>query len=466
MKRFSIRWKSVLALLCASFMLISLISCAPAVEKVASKGTKFQTDLVAGSGSEVNLTFWHGMGGVNGTALQGLVDGFNTQYAGIVKVTAQYQGAYDDEFNKLKTATTAGSGPNIAQVYDIGTRFMIDSGWIVPVQDAIDQSSWDVKQLEPMLAAYYTVNEKLYGMPFNSSAPVLYYNKDQFTAAGLDPNSPPKTFADIVSMSSKLTKTDASGKATQNTIGMYTYGWFLEQSLNKMLLPEYDNGNGRTKNPTKILMDSNGGLSKFLTAYNQLITSGAMPLYAQTDATGQAAFIAGKLSMYMQSTAQLKTLMTGIKGTFQLGVAFFPSLEANAKGGVSIGGAALYMMKNTDSRVQQAEWMFLKYMSSASVQATWSTKTGYYPANVNAQKEQTFKDNLAKYPQFQIALDELHASTAASCGGLSTIGTQARKITEVDMQKVNTNAMTVSEAVTDIASQINSALSDYNAVNN
>jgi len=464
MKKFSVKWKSVLALLCVGAMVIGLSSCAKKVENVA-KGTKYATDLISGSGAEVDLTFWHGMGGVNGTALQGMVDDFNTKYTGIIKVTAQYQGAYDDEFNKLKTATTAGSGPNIAQVYDIGTRFMIDSGWIIPVQDAIDQSSWDIKQLEPMLAAYYTVNKKLYGMPFNSSAPVLYYNKDEFTAAGLDPSSPPKTFADIVSMAPKLTKTDASGKATQQAIGMYSYGWFLEQSMDKTLLPEYDNGNGRTKNPTKVVWDSNGGLAKFLTAYNELETSGAMPAYAETDANGQAAFIAGKLAMYMQSTATLKTLLTGIKGTFQLGVANFPSLDANAKGGVSIGGAALYMMKNSDSRAQQAEWMFLKYMDSAPVQATWNAKTGYYPANVNAQKEQTFKDNIAQYPQFQVALDELHASTAASCGGLCTIGTQARKITEVDMQKVTSKKMTVSDAVTDICSQINSALTDYNAAN-
>lgn len=466
MKKSLTKWKSAAAVVLAGAMIFSLAGCANAKaanSQAADSQTaaKYQNDLT--SGPEVDLTFWHGMGGINGTALTNLVNDFNSKYKGIVKVTPEYQGAYDDEFNKLKTAESSSTGPNIAQVYDIGTRYMIDSGWITPVQDAIDQSSWDVKQIEPLLAAYYTVDNKLYGMPFNSSAPVLYYNKDEFAAAGL--SNPPKTFSDIVSMSSKLTKKDSSGTVTQNAIGMYTYGWFLEQSLDKMLLPEYNNDNGRSKNPTQIEMDSNGGLAKFLTAYKSLVSSGAMPLYAQDDDQGEAAFIAGKLSMYVESSASLKDLLTGINGKFQLGEAYFPSIDSDSKGGVSIGGAALYMMKNSDQRVSQAEWMFLKYMTSAHVQAEWSSDTGYFPANVNAESDPVFTDNLKKNPQFSEALDELHASTAKSAGGLCTIGTQARKITETAMQNVITNKESVDSAVSDVSSQINSALKDYNEAN-
>lgn len=463
MKRFSFNWKSAVSLLCAGVMVFSLSSCSSKKETQATKGTQYQKDLTAGSGAEVDLTFWHSMGGIGGTALQKLIDDFNTKYAGIVKVTGQYQGSYDDSINKLKTAETAGSGPNIMQCYDIGTRFMIDSGWVLPVQDAIDQCSWDIKQLEPNVAAYYTVNKKLYCMPFNSSAPVLFYNKDEFKAAGL--TAAPKTFTEIMDYSKKLTKTDASGKFTQQGIGMYVYGWFAEQSLNKMLLPEYNNNNGRTKNPTKVAMDTNGGLKKFYTAYKELITSGAMPSYAVSDANGQAAFISGKLAMYASSSSNLRTLTTGIKNSFDLGVGDFPGVDSSAKGGISIGGAALYMLKNNDARVRQAEWMFLKYMSSSPVQASWSISTGYFPANVNSQKEQVFIDNLKTYPQIQSALDQLHASTAASCGGLCTIGTQARKIVETNLSKVVNDQMTVDAAVKDAATQINSALDDYNAAN-
>ncbi len=76
-------------------------------------------------------------------------------------------------------------GADLVQIYDIGTRFMIDSGWVVPMQQLIDEDKWDLSQVEPNIAAYYTVNGTLYSMPFNSSTPILYYNKDIFKKAGI-----------------------------------------------------------------------------------------------------------------------------------------------------------------------------------------------------------------------------------------------------------------------------------------
>ena len=76
-------------------------------------------------------------------------------------------------------------GADLVQVYEIGTRFMIDSGWIVPMQQMIDADSYDVSEIEPNLAAYYTIDNELYSMPFNSSTPIMYYNKDMFDKAGI-----------------------------------------------------------------------------------------------------------------------------------------------------------------------------------------------------------------------------------------------------------------------------------------
>ena len=76
-------------------------------------------------------------------------------------------------------------GADLVQIYDIGTLFMIDSGWVIPMQDMIDSEGYDVSDLEPNITAYYTVDDKLYSMPFNSSTPILYYNKDMFDKAGV-----------------------------------------------------------------------------------------------------------------------------------------------------------------------------------------------------------------------------------------------------------------------------------------
>lgn len=460
MKRFSPKWKSVLAMVCATAMIFGLTACSQGssgtTASTKTKSTEYEKDLT--SGSEVDLTLWHSMGGTNGAALNSIVNDFNTKNSGIVKVTAQYQGKYDDAINKLKTAETAGSGPNLMQIYELGLRFMIDSGWIIPIQDAVDASSWDIKQIEPNLAAYYTVNKKLYGMPFNSSTPILYYNKDVFKKAGLDVDNPPQTYDKIIE-DAKIIKS----KTGVDGLGQYNYGWWFDQCFDNLKTPMFDNGNGRTKNPTKVVGQAT--LTKWMTVEKSLYTEGASPAYAIKSDDVDSAFESGKLAMMIESTAGLTGYLKGINGQFQLGCGYYPTTNKTEQVGVSIGGACMYMFKSNDQRTRIAEWMFIKYTVTPAVQAFWNAASGYFPVNVNAKNEQTFKDNVAKYPQFQVAIDQLHKSSPANCGFLCTIGTQVRKIEETDMAKVINNQMSIADATKDITSQVNSALADYNEAN-
>ena len=133
----------------------------------------------------VTVSFWHAMGGVNGEAMDYLVNKFNEENTDGITVEAVYQGSYDDTINKLKSAQIGNMGADLVQIYDIGTRFMIDSGWVIPMQEMVDADGYDLSALEPNIAAYYTTDDgSLYSMPFNSSTPLLYYNKDMFDAAG------------------------------------------------------------------------------------------------------------------------------------------------------------------------------------------------------------------------------------------------------------------------------------------
>ena len=203
----------------------------------------------------VEITFWHSMGGVNGEAIVKMVDDFNTANEGKIKVNVEYQGTYDDAINKVKAAGMSAMPADVMKIYDIGTRFMIDSGWIIPMQDMIDKDNYDISQIEPNIAAYYTVGDKLYSMPFNSSTPLLYYNKDAFKEAGLDPEMPPNNFDEIIEMSAKLEKKSADGQVERYGFGMGNYGWFFEQWIGKMAMHYVDNNNGRGEEPaTKVVL--------------------------------------------------------------------------------------------------------------------------------------------------------------------------------------------------------------------
>ena len=175
-----------------------LLSLLLALMMVLSLGCAFA------EGTPVEITFWHAMGGVNGEAIVKLVEDFNAAYEGKIHVNYEYQGDYDSAFTKIQAAGMNSIPCDLMQVYDIGTRFMIDSGWIKPVQEFIDAEDYDISQIEPNIAAYYTVDGKLYSMPFNSSTPTLYYNKTAFAEAGLDPEVAPKNFDELFEMARKL----------------------------------------------------------------------------------------------------------------------------------------------------------------------------------------------------------------------------------------------------------------------
>lgn len=131
------------------------------------------------------------MSGNGEKAIKQIAADFNASHKDI-QVEPVYQGKYDDSLNKLKASLGSNSGPDIIQVYEIGSKFMIDSKMITPVQQFIDADKFDLSQLEPNITRYYTIDGKLNAMPFNTSNPILYYNKDAFKAAGLDPANPRK----------------------------------------------------------------------------------------------------------------------------------------------------------------------------------------------------------------------------------------------------------------------------------
>lgn len=418
----------------------------------------------AATNKKIEITFWHSMGGKNGEAITKMVNDFNSSHKNI-KVNAEFQGKYDDAINKLKSAEKGGSAPDVMQVYDIGTRFMIDSKWAVPMQNFIDEEKYDTSNLEPNLLGYYTVNKKLYSMPFNSSTPLLYYNKDAFKEAGLDPNSPPKTFSELEQDARKLIKKDGSGKVTRYGFSMAIYGWLFEQFIVKQGENYANNENGRKSQATAVAFDKNGAGVKVLDEWKKLVDSGYAGNFGRNEDDTENAFIAGKTAMYIESTADLGSDLKSIGGRFELGTAALPSFDGIKDGGVSIGGASLWALDNKDKDKQKAAWEFIKFMVSPDEQAYWNTQTGYFPVTKKAYDVQSFKDNLKKNHQFQTAMDQLHASPTTAKGALMSVFPEARQTIEGEIEKMFQHSETSQQAIKNAAGSINSAIKSYNDSN-
>ena len=428
----------------------------------AGQETAGKTDASAGAGDAAGqtITFWHSMGGVNGEAMDYLVNKFNGENDKGIKVDAQYQGEYDDAINKLKSAQIGNMGADLVQIYDIGTRFMIDSGWVIPMQELIGADGWDASQLEPNIAAYYTVDNKLYSMPFNSSTPILYYNKDMFEEAGI--TKVPESLPEIGEIAEDLMQKGGAGEP----ISLSIYGWFFEQFTGKQGAAYVDNGNGRTEAATAVDFDKNGSGVKTLAAWKELYDKGYAPNVGKGGDAGLADFSAGKSAMTLGSTASLKQILEDVNGKFEVGTAYFPKVSPDDQGGVSIGGASLWALNNGDPNKEAAVWEFIKFMVSPGSQAYWNSQTGYFPVTTAAHDEPVFKENMEKYPQFGTAIDQLHDSSPESAGALLSVFPEARQIVQTEIENMLNNGTSPEDTVNKMAEQINKSIEEYNLLNN
>lgn len=455
--------------LCGLALVLAATTVIAGCTSAASSGGSSSTgatapgpDALNGKG-EVDITFWHAMSGTNGEALTKLVDQFNAAHQGKIKVTLNYKGQYDTALASYKNAS-ATQRPDIMQMYDIGTRYMIDSRSALPMQAFIDTDHYDTSDIQPNIAGYYTVDNKLYSMPFNTSMPLMYVNKEAFAKAGLDPNKPPTTLDEIMTDAKRIKATP--GETVQFGFGATLYGWFFEQWNAVANQTICDNNNGRTGRVGQVNLVTPDNI-KLFQWWQQMVDQGlAEKLDSNTD-NGDNAFSSGTVAMTLESTGSLGSFTKGAaqaKNPFTVGTGFFPKINASDPGGPIIGGASLWIM-NKDAAHERAAWELVKFLASKTSQVTWHTSTGYFPISKGALDDPADQAWVAQKPQFQTAITQLqntkldYATQGCSVGEMPDI----RKDVENGMQAAMLQGVDAKTALTSAQNTANKQISDYNA---
>src|ERR671918_3120765 len=146
------------------------------------------------------IQWWHAMTGANNDVVNKLAEEFNASQSDY-KVIPSYKGNYPDTMNAGIAAFRAGNAPHIMQVFEVGTATMMSAkGAVKPVHELMKEAGepFDPKAYLPTITGYYSTSKgEMLSMPFNSSSTVMWYNKDAFKKAGLDPNKPPKTWPEV-----------------------------------------------------------------------------------------------------------------------------------------------------------------------------------------------------------------------------------------------------------------------------
>lgn len=414
----------------------------------------------ASAEENVHLVFWHGMSGTNGEIIDYIVKTFNESHPGI-EIEAQYQGSYEESINKLKAAMRTGDGPDMIQIYEAGTRFMVDSGFVNPIQNLIDKYSIDVSHLEEHILDYYTVNDQLYSMPLNTSIPVLYYNADMLKAIGFE--GKPQTWDDIIDISIKVRE---AGLADSG-IAVSNFAWWFEQVLVQQRYAMVDNDNGRSAAATRCtLMDGDVAL-KMANKWLDMYKNGYIANIGFNTADNNAYFWAGQTAMAVDSSGGLRNFLTNIGDSFELGVAFFPAVDAESpNGGVTLGGASIYMINNDKGEAyEKAIAEFIRYIITPEIQGYFHINSGYFPVTTEAYELDEVKQNLEKYPQFQTIVDQLHFSENMGFGAIYGTMVEGRAVYVGYLQQMLLGELTPEEALNKSVEDINVLIEDYNLAN-
>ena len=412
--------KKILVIITAAMMFL-LAACSSgnnngtAVQKQATKKT---------SSGKTEVIFWHAMSGNLEKSLNEIVKKYNDSQDKI-EVKPVFQGTYEEALTKFNTVAGTKDAPAIMQTFEVGTKYMINSGKIQPVQKFIDQDKYDTSQWEKNISNYYKVDGKQYSMPFNSSTPVLVYNKDAFKEAGLDPEKAPRTYDELKAAAKKLTK-KSGNNTTQYGFSILNYGWFFEELLASQGGLYVDHENGRNGNAEKAVFNSKEGLNVF-NLINDMYKEGTFYNTGTNWDDMRAAFQSKKIAMFLDSSAGVKQLIDN--ASFNVGVSYLPVPNEADRKGVIIGGASLWMSKGISEETQKAAWDFMKYLATPEVQAKWHVDSGYFAVNPKAYEQDIVKKEWEKYPQLKVTVDQLREtkSIPATQGALISVFPESRQ---------------------------------------
>ena len=407
----------------------------------------------------IPVTFWHAMPEANEKALAALTDKYNAGQQK-VKVTLQYQGTYDETLTKYVAGVRGGELPTMVQMEETAMQVMLDSKSTVPIAACIAADNYDTSDFAKALFGQYSVGGVLVTMPFQLSNPVLYYNKAAFRRAGLDPEKPPTTLAEVLEASRKIVAT----KATPKAFSMQGQAWYLEQWTSMAGEAVVDNNNGRTGRATKALLDGHEMTDVF--QWIESMTKEGLVKYVGRDEKLTDALVAvatEDVAMTVSTSAALGTIYAQLPAfpKIELGVAPLPG--PSGAGGITVGGGSLYMSSKASDEQKAAVWDYMKFLSSVESQVAWHLATGYIPTRISAANRPEVQTLWQTKPGFKVAYDQLNKAATPPGGGGPAIGDYVgvRNAIVAGIEAI-VNATPAAAAQKQVLDGANKAIADYN----
>ena len=410
----------------------------------------------------IEVQWWHAMGGVNGERVNKIAEDFNATQSEY-KVVPSYKGNYTETMTAAIAAFRARKQPHIVQVFEVGTATMMAAeGAVYPVEQMMKEADepFDKSIYLPAVISYYQTSKgELLSMPFNSSTPVLWYNRDAFKKAGI--SAPPKTWQDMKTASEKLV---AAGYKCGFSFGWQSWVMIENYSAwHDLAMGSKENGFAGTdtsfsfnNDQVKARVASIADWSK-----DKLFT------YGGRRGDSLSMYTNGECGMWMNSSAYYGSIKKQAK--FDFGQTMLPldTDVASKPQNSIIGGATLWVLKGHEKNHYKGVAKFMTYLSSPDVQSWWHQETGYVPITTPAyelSRKQGFYD---ANPGTDTAIKQLSLNqpTANSRGVRFGNFVQVRDVINEEMEAIWNGSKTASQGLDDAVSRGNKLLRKFERAN-
>lgn len=352
----------------------------------------------------ITLEFWHAMTGKNAENVENLAKQYNasqTQYI----VQPVYKGTYSDTMNAGIAAFRAGQAPHIIQVYEVGTATMMAAkGAVKPVYQLMKEfgKQFDPKIYIPTITSYYsTAKGEMLSLPFNSSTAVMYYNKEAFKKAGLDPEKPPVTWPEFFEIAKKLKASGMEGGFSTNWIS-----WIqLENFSAWHNQPFGTKSNGFEGLDTQLVFNSPLTVRHFETIAQ--LAKDKVFIYGGRENKANPLFTSGQVGMHFESIGGYGNMKANCK--FEFGVARLPYYPdaPGAPQNTIIGGASLWVFNGKQGWEYKGIADFFSFLSKPETQAQWHQNTGYLPITTAAYELTKSQGYYNANPGPEVAIKQL-----------------------------------------------------------
>ncbi|MEP1199192.1 extracellular solute-binding protein [Tateyamaria sp.] len=324
--------------------------------------------------AQTEIQFWHAMGGRLGEVVEEVAEKYNASQSDYVLVPT-YKGGYEDTMTAGIAAFRAKQQPNLIQIFDAGAATIINApGATIPVADLLTQYEGGFNGadfIEGVRYFYADSDGKMIGMPFNSSTPLLYYNKDILTEVGID--APPSTWEEFEAMAPKIKEAGYQALAQSHS------PWIFSENFHSRHNLQLATGNNGYDSTDVEILYNNDAMKMHWSKVKEWLDAGYYGFYGRGWGDNQDAFVQKKTAMWLGSSGSFGGLKASTD--FEFGTTYLPywsSLIEEPKS-TFIGGAALFAMAGKSDEENEATADFLKFLSSSEIQYFWHKETGYVP---------------------------------------------------------------------------------------